>query len=195
MPGSEMLEFTELGINLHQPLTPMDRNHSPLTNYQNLKTSEMVYVFRQSVEPGLLEQLERVQPLFPPSFVSSTATATSQPQGAQSFSLQAGVFWCWVFFFFVQGGVCVVFDVFVSLFLKGGQMFFGFVCTFLSYSVILLSWWQVKWVDVVVELPFLFFLNFYWYHWVTAMQDQKSQRWFSLRSGSCSLSHRALLLP
>lgn len=78
----------------------MDRNHSPLTNYQNLKTSEMVYVFRQSVEPGLLEQMERVQPLFPPSFVSSTATATSQPQGAQSFSLQAGVFCCWVVFFF-----------------------------------------------------------------------------------------------
>lgn len=92
MPGSEMLEFTELGINLYQPLTPMDRNHSLLTNYQNLKTSEIVYVFRKSVERGLLEQLERVQPLFPPSFVSSTAMATSQPQGAQNSAYRLGCF-------------------------------------------------------------------------------------------------------
>lgn len=109
MPGSEMLEFTELGINLHQPLTPMDRNHSPLTNYQNLKTSEMVYVFRQSVEPGLLEQMERVQPLFPPFLCVQHSYGNLSTTGSPEFQLTGwGVLLLGCFFFCLGGSMCGV---------------------------------------------------------------------------------------
>lgn len=196
MPDSEILEFTELGINLHQPLIPMDRKHTPLTNC--LKLQQWLMCSGSLGEPGLLEQQGKVQPSLPPSFVPAQPQQPPKHREPRVSACRPGTFaagFFWVFCCCCSGGGVFVVWGFVSSFLKRLQTFFGFVCTFLSYSMKLLSRWQVKWIDEVVELPFLLFLNFYWYHWVTAMWDQKSQRWFSFRSGSCSLSHRALLLP
>lgn len=84
MPGSEMLEFTELGINVHQPLAPTDRKQSRLTNQQNLKTSEMVYVFRQSVGARTAGEAGK-GPALIFSFVSTYSNLSTT--GEPSFSL------------------------------------------------------------------------------------------------------------
>lgn len=54
---------TEIGINLQQLLIPSNRNHSLLTNWHNLKASEIIYVFRQSVGARTARAAGNVLPL------------------------------------------------------------------------------------------------------------------------------------
>lgn len=108
MPDSEILEFTELGINLHQPLIPMDRKHTPLTNC--LKLQQWLMCSGSLGEPGLLEQQGKVQPSLPPSFVPAQPQQPPKHREPRVSACRPGTFAAGFFWVFCcccsGGGVC-----------------------------------------------------------------------------------------
>lgn len=103
---------TETGINLQQLLTPMNRNYNLLTNYHNLKTSEIIQVRAvrrsqdcQSSQKGFATHRNSH---FPSCYVANTAMVTSPPQITYRFSLQAEGFFCWVLHLVVGGWLIVL---------------------------------------------------------------------------------------